>query len=225
MRAEAPCQGSLKPLLSLPVIETHHIDGRALAELVAQLGRIVYGVAFVGGLTPPQWTALRYFARANRFSRRVSAFADFHATTRGSASQTVKNLLAQGYLARTPSQTDGRSARIDLTEKGERVLTHDPFEVLVRAATALPNGARTSVGHNLQRMLGHVASERHKPPFGVCPNCMHFRSERCLDVQSTYACALAGEPLSQAEIGQLCVNFRPGEGSAMKRTFDPPILR
>jgi DNA-binding MarR family transcriptional regulator len=82
--------------------------------------------------------ALRYFSRANRFSRTVSAFAEFHATTRGTASQTVKGLIKQGYLARIPSDTDGRSARVNMTDNAKAILARDPFEVVVDAAEALP---------------------------------------------------------------------------------------
>ena len=52
---------------------------RATAELFILLGRIAQGDGFVAGLTPAQWTAERYFAAANRFSRTPSAFAEFHA--------------------------------------------------------------------------------------------------------------------------------------------------
>ena len=94
---------------------------RAVAELIVHLGRITHGNGFVVGLTPLQWTALRYFARANRFSPTPSAFAEFHGTTRGTASQTTKSLVAQGYLVRTRSEADGRSARLDLTDKARAI--------------------------------------------------------------------------------------------------------
>ena len=87
------------------------MHSRVIAELVLRLGRIASGEGLVEGLTPAQWTVLRYFARANRFSRTPSAFAAFHGTTRGTASQTIKNLEIQGYLTRIRSQADGRSAR------------------------------------------------------------------------------------------------------------------
>ena len=110
------------------------IGGRATAELVLRLSRAALGEGFVEALTSAQWMALRFFARANRFSRTVSAFAEFHATTRGTASQTVKGLVDQGFLTRTTSDTDGRSARVDLTDKARAILARDPFEVVVEAA-------------------------------------------------------------------------------------------
>src|SRR5262245_50932304 len=95
------------------------ISGRAATELVLRLSRGSLGERFVEALTSAQWMALRYFSRANRFSRTVSAFAEFHATTRETASQTVKGLIKQGYLARLPSDTDGRSARVNRTDKAK----------------------------------------------------------------------------------------------------------
>jgi DNA-binding MarR family transcriptional regulator len=80
----------------------------------------------VEGLTPAQWAVLRYFARANRFSRTPSAFAAFHGTIRGTASQTIKSLETRGYLRRTRSEADGRSARLDLIGKARAILAHAP---------------------------------------------------------------------------------------------------
>ncbi len=72
------------------------------ADMIARLGWLFYSQGFVCGLTAAQWTALRYFARANCFSRTVSAFADYHATTRGTASQTVKGLVICTVSVRRP---------------------------------------------------------------------------------------------------------------------------
>ena len=193
---------------------------RGTAELIVHLGRIAQGDGFVAGLTPAQWSALRYFASANRFSRTPSAFAEFHGTTRGTASQTTKGLVAQRYLARTRSEADGRSARLDLTDKGRAILTDDPFEGLVRAAGALPPSARGQLANALERMLGHIARERCKPPFGTCSSCEHLEGDgSCRDGNPPYVCGSVGEPLAEAELQHLCINFAPGRHSAMKRTF------
>jgi hypothetical protein len=61
------------------------------------------------------------------------------------------------------SEADGRSARLDLTDKARAILAHDPFEALVRAADALPPGVRGHFANALQRMLGQVARETGKP--------------------------------------------------------------
>ena len=188
------------------------MDSRVIAELVVHLGRIASREALVEGLSPAQWAGVRYFARANRFSRTPSAFAAFHGTTRGTASQTIKSLETQAYLTRVRSQADGRSARLDLTDKARAILAHDPLEALVRAADALSLGARGHFANGLQRMLGQVARERGKPPFGTCESCGHLGHHGCSrDGQAHYACGFLREPLLLNELDGLCINFVPGK--------------
>src|SRR5258708_29445701 len=85
------------------------MSARETAELLLLAGRLVQAEGYDGELSPAQWIALRYFARANPFSRTPSAFAEFQATTRGTASQAIKALEAGGYLVRQRSKADGRS--------------------------------------------------------------------------------------------------------------------
>jgi DNA-binding MarR family transcriptional regulator len=193
--------------------QQREIGGRAAAELVLRLSRAALGEGFVEALTSAQWMALRYFSRANRFSRTVSAFAEFHATTRGTASQTVKGLIKQGYLARIPSDTDGRSARLDITDNAKAILARDPFQTVVDAAESLPGRLRCQLVKLLERMLGHVARQRSRPSFGICASCAHLRSdERCGPCR--YQCGLLNEPLAVEETEQICISFEPGKTPA-----------
>lgn len=186
------------------------MDSRVIAELVLHLGRIASGDGLVEKLTPGQWTVLRYFARANRFSRMPSAFAAFHSTTRGTASQAIKSLVAQGYLRQTRSETDGRSIRLDLTDKARAFIDDDPLEALVRAADALPPGVRGHFVNALQRMQGHVASETGKPLFGTCETCEHLEGDRCcMEGLRSYTCGFVSEPLIEEEMNEICINFTP----------------
>ncbi|MPY72902.1 MAG: MarR family transcriptional regulator [Alphaproteobacteria bacterium] len=188
------------------------MDSRVIAMLVLHLGRVTSGDGLVEGLTPGQWTVLRYFARANRFSRTPSAFAAFHDTTRGTASQAIKSLVAQGYLRQTRSETDGRSIRLDLTDKAKAIIADDPFEALVRGADALPPGVRGHFVNALQRMQGHVASETGKPLFGTCETCEHLEGEGCcVEGLRPYACGFVSEPLIEEELNEICINFAPGK--------------
>jgi len=123
-----------------------------------------------------QWAVLRYFAQANRFSRTPSAFASFHGTTRGTASQTIKSIETLGYLTRMRSEEDRRSVRLVLTDKARGILANDPFESLVRAADSLPPSVHGHLANALQRMLGQVTQERGKPPFGTCTSCKHLKA-------------------------------------------------
>ena len=180
---------------------------RRVAELALQVGRAAYGESAAAGFTPAQWTALRYFARANRFSRTISAFAEFHATTRGTASQTVKSLVQRGYLTRRPSERDGRSTDFALTERSRRLLVADPFEAVVRAVRDLPPGQRERTAAALRRILDNLAAERERPAVGVCALCGHLAPAG----RGSFRCGLLREPLAGPELEQLCVRF---EGDA-----------
>jgi DNA-binding MarR family transcriptional regulator len=193
------------------------MNSRSMAELVFHLGRIASGEGLVEGLTAAQWAVLRYFAQANRFSRTPSAFAAFHATTRGTASQTIKSLETQGYLTRIPSDEDKRSVQLVLTDKARGILANDPFESLVHAADALPPGLQGHFAHALQRMIGQVAQERGKPPFGTCTSCQHLESDSCSrEEQASYSCGFTSEPLLLAELDGVCINFIPGKSMTLK---------
>ncbi len=196
------------------------MDSHAIAELVLHLGRIASAEALVEGLTPVQWAALRYFARANRFSRTPSAFAAFHGTTRGTVSQTIKNLEAQGYLARMRSETDRRSVHLVLTGKARAILENDFFETLVRAVDTLPLGVRGQFANALQRTLGHVALERGIPTFGNCASCTHLEGDGCSrERQQPYACGFSREPLLLEELDGICINFVQGKPLAERGTL------
>jgi DNA-binding MarR family transcriptional regulator len=181
---------------------------REVAELMGQIGRLAYSFGSREGLTPAQWTALRFFARANRFSRTVSAFAEYHSTTRGTASQTVKGLVRRDYLVRHRSKRDGRSARLDVTDKALVVLAHDPLEDLALAAGVLSARARSDLASNLARVLGELAERRGRRRFGTCPSCRYLKRDIGSPERVQYLCRLAGESLSGEEIRQICVDFR-----------------
>lgn len=185
---------------------------RRVAELALQLGRAAYGDSSAADLTPAQWMALRFFARANRFSRTISAFAQFHATTRGTASQTVKSLVGQGYLTRVKSERDGRSINFMLTERSRRKLAQDPFEAVVRAARSLSSAQRDRTAGGLRQILQQLSAERERPAVGVCTLCGHLGSEGARSFQ----CRLMREPLAATELEQLCVRFQEGVSAAQR---------
>ncbi len=181
------------------------------AEMVSHLGRLAQGEGFRCGLTTAQWTALRYFARANRFSRTVSAFADYHATTRGTASQTVKSLVTNGYLERVKSTSDGRSARLDLTAKGQALQDQDPFEDLVAAIAELPGGLRQQLSNALERVMSSVAKVRGKRTFGTCDSCCHLEECLCRAAgEPPFHCKYADQSLQTGELEEICINYAPG---------------
>ncbi len=195
------------------------MDNRNIAQSIAQLARISVGDGHVCGLTPAQWNTLRFFARANRFSRTVSAFAEFHATTRGTASQTVKGLVSEGYLTRSPSDLDGRSVRFDLTDKGHRALSQDPLDVLSEAIGNLAPDVRDQLQTSVKRLTEEVARTRGKPSFGSCRFCCHLACAlRKPGDEPDYACDLLGQPLAANDLDDLCVNFEMAQSKPTTRS-------
>jgi DNA-binding MarR family transcriptional regulator len=183
------------------------------AELLLQLGRLVHAEGYHGELSPAQWMALRFFSRANPFSRTPSAFAEFQATTRGTASQAIKTLEAGGYLVRQRSVADGRSVNLQLTKRGNKALACDPFEVLVRAMDSLDEEKQAALHDALHQVLTAVTASGAHRHFGVCRNCTYLVEE--MNDSSTNVptlareCLLLGVPIEPQEAGLLCIHFRP----------------
>src|SRR5262249_56035766 len=109
------------------------MSARETAELLLLVGRLVQADGYEGELSPAQWMALRFFARANSFSRTPSAFADFQATTRGTASQAIKALEAGGDLARPRSPAGGRSLPLPLSAQSPQEISPHPSHTPIPA--------------------------------------------------------------------------------------------
>jgi DNA-binding MarR family transcriptional regulator len=182
---------------------------RAVAELVEQLGHCACSEAFQGGLNPAQWSALRYFERANRFSCTVSAFARYHGTTRGTASQTIRALVQKGFLRRRPARHDQRSFRLELTDQARPVLDADPIGEFVTAAGALPPEQCSALARGLRAMLEQVLEKRARRPFGVCTSCRHLRPvENPREGCPGHHCRAQDELLDERDLDRICVDFR-----------------
>ena len=189
------------------------MSARETAELLLLVGRLVQAEGYDGELSPAQWMALRFFARANSFSRTPSAFAEFQATTRGTASQAIKALEAGGYLVRQRSQADGRSVTLRLTDKGNEVVARDPFEVLVRAVDSLDAEEQIAMHDALHQVLTTVAASGAHRQFGVCQDCAYLGGETCCSstsaTRSALECLLFGVPIESEDAGLLCAYFQP----------------
>jgi DNA-binding MarR family transcriptional regulator len=186
---------------------------RETAEFLLQVGRFVQAVGYSGGFSPAQWMALRYFSRANSFSRTPSAFAEFQATTRGTASIVIKELKAGGYLTQERSKTDGRSIRLRLTAKGNKALARDPFEALVHAVDALEAEKKATIHNALNQVLSSIAASEAGQRFGACQDCTHLVEEKLSNPASTcalaFVCRRHSTSIQSDELDLLCAYFQP----------------
>lgn len=179
-----------------------------IAELLLHLPRLARSNETVDGLTSAQWTALRFFGRANRMTRTPSAFAEFHGTTRGTASQTIKALVAKDYLTRTRSPADGRSVSFDLTPAGWACLRDDPLSVVMQAIDDLPAETQAELHSAVMALTQYVAQRCEVACFGTCPSCAHFEPPR--HEETAMHCSFLETPLENEDLNKLCINFAPG---------------
>jgi DNA-binding MarR family transcriptional regulator len=129
------------------------------------------------GLRDREWTALRFLARANRFSRTPSALADYIGSTRATATQIVKTLEERSLVARKPSQRDKRSVVLCLTAQGERLLAqHDPISGVVNAVAALVTEDCVKLKDSLNAILNRIDTPLPQANAGPCRDCIFLCS-------------------------------------------------
>lgn len=182
------------------------------AELVDRIARVTRELQYVDGLNPAQWEALRFLARANRYSRTPGALADFLGATKGTASQTLIALENKGYITRSRSFADRRSVYLELTEKGVEVLKRDPILGIEAAAVSLGPDIGATMVRGLSRLLHDIQQRHGIKEFGACADCSLF----CVAGHVSYAedtdhCGNTGDRIQPEERSQICVNFRAAE--------------
>lgn len=191
------------------------MTAQEVAELMVQAARVVLAERDGHGLTSAQWMALRFLARANTFSRTLSGLASYQATTRGTASQTIKSLESSGFLDRGRSARDGRSSVLDVTSKGRKILTDDPVAGLVREIEALDEQQRHALRDALRQIVMHLANGEPRRAVGTCRDCIFcaVRRLRTADggVRTSHVCKAIGLPIDERDLDLLCVSFQPLE--------------
>ncbi|MBP2291594.1 MarR family winged helix-turn-helix transcriptional regulator [Azospirillum rugosum] len=135
-------------------------SAQAIAEVMMHIGHLADSMGYTQGLKPSQWTALRYFARANPSQRTVSAFAEFHATTRGAASQMVEVLVTKSLLTRVPVPEDRRVIQLHPTPKALELLENDPLKEFAGVIAALPGPDQLQLADLLSRVLRGLLNKR-----------------------------------------------------------------
>ena len=184
----------------------------AFVSLINRLARIAHSMQFSQGLNPAQWEALRYLARANKYSTTPGVLADYLGTTKGTISQTLIALEAKGLVHRIRCKADRRKVRLGLTEAGRALLKSDPLREVRLACAGMPDGDCARVVAAMSSVLDDLCGRREGPRFGVCGTCCHLISEddtgRC---DGSQRCGLTGEPLESEELLQICVNFQSAQ--------------
>lgn len=175
------------------------------AHLIDRLDRLARSSEAAGALNPAQWEALRFVARANRFSRTPAALAEYLGSTRGTVSQTLIALEQKGHVTREPSARDRRSIVLGLTALGESTLRSDPILELAADFAEGDQGRLEVLVEALRTVLQAMIKRNGGRAFGACHTCRHFQRNMGPNARQPHRCGLLDEPLSVADSGAICV--------------------
>ncbi|MEM7172975.1 MAG: MarR family winged helix-turn-helix transcriptional regulator [Pseudomonadota bacterium] len=175
-----------------------------------RLARLIQSDAHDAGLRPTQWEALRYLARANRFSRSPSAVTAYLGMTKGTVSQTLMALERKGLIGKKELAVDRRVVTLQITAKGKRTLEKDPLARVEAAVGKLKASETERLEEGLQAVLTRLLRDRDGRAFGACKTCRHFGlapkpATSGLASNAPFWCGLLEEPLSQDDSEQICV--------------------
>lgn len=128
------------------------VVAKAIAQLVEHFVSTVYADSNVEGMRSAQWAALRYFDEVEPSARTVGNFARQNLITDSSASQTISSLVRRDLLEKIPSEKDGRSHQLHLTESARTLLARDPLNLLVNAVDDLSAKQKTELADVLHKI-------------------------------------------------------------------------
>jgi len=177
-----------------------HDDGFPL--VLERLSRVLQNETHADGLKPVQWEALRYLARANRFSRTPSAVTGYLGITKGTVSQTLNALERKGLVQKATAVGDRRNVTLELTEAGCKLLRDDPILTLSVAAADLPPDARDEIADGLRSVLRQLLQHRQQRPFGPCRTCRYFEDHA--PNGTPHRCTLLDQTLNDEDGELIC---------------------
>jgi DNA-binding MarR family transcriptional regulator len=179
--------------------------GDEAAEYIERLGRLLASRAHAAGLNPSQWEALRFLARANRFSRTPSGLALYLGATKGTVSQTVAALRRKGLVEGAPDAADKRSVTLRLSAAGRAAMARDPLAEFALGAESLGSKRAEELRVVLAQLLGTLQRSNGLRAFGLCGACRHFgRGEAADPKRATHRCRLLRVDLAEPEATQIC---------------------
>lgn len=184
--------------------------GREIVQSLERLSRLMRASEFGGGLNPAQWEALRFLARANRFSNSPGALTRYLGATKGTISQTVKALERKKLIEKMGRPGEKRSIVLTLTEAGRDMMGKDPWMDLAERCAALGGKTRRRMDKGLAELLAEEITRRLAPSFGSCRTCRFWRADgRSEHERGPHLCMLFDEPVAERETAQICVAHEP----------------
>lgn len=179
------------------------IEMNQIIVLLERVARFVNTELYRDGLKPTQWEALRYLARANRFSRNLGALTQYIGITKGTVSQTVQALERKDLLSKNEGVFDRRIVMLELTDKGWNLLQNDPFSQMKEGLKKLSKQDRQLLYKGLNIYLTMLLKENSNRSFGECRTCCHCQIKS--DTHGVYFCDLFNEKLDAEDVKLICL--------------------
>ncbi len=186
-------------------------SGTHSTVVLERLARLMRAAEHDGDLNPAQWEALRYLARANRFSNSPAALTRYLGATKGTISQTVIALDRKGYIAKANRPGEKRSIILTLTARGEEKLKQDPWARLSVDIDELGGKTRRRLAAGLDELLTAQVKQGSFRSFGFCQTCRFFGDNDNPGAAEPYRCILFDLPLSAADSSRICVEHQPAK--------------
>lgn len=179
-----------------------HLPEDQIIPSLERLARLARAGEHGGGLNPAQWEALRYLARANRFSNSPGALTRYLGATKGTISQTLMSLERKGFITKTERVGERRSVSLVLTPRGHEALAGNSWVRLAAAAENLGHKTRRRLAKGLRELLATELSHGNHESFGQCPTCRFFRENN--KGKGPHHCMYFDASLNETEIHQIC---------------------
>jgi DNA-binding MarR family transcriptional regulator len=158
------------------------------------------------GLSDREWMALRFLARANRFSKTPSALAIFLGATRSVASEIAAELKKRGLVISEQSAEDKRSITLSVTAQGKKFLDRDPINALRDRIAALALDDRSQLRHSLRRVLVQSDAAQRPHNTDICSGCM-FLVEDGAGNDRQFKCRRFRKTIAPKDTELLCTYF------------------
>ncbi|MBS1984986.1 MAG: winged helix-turn-helix transcriptional regulator [Bdellovibrionales bacterium] len=142
---------------------------------------------------------LRYLSACNRYSNTSGALTEYLGQTKGSISQSVAFLETNQWIKRTRDPKDKRSYHLELSAKGQRLVTRLEAEFKLESDPTTPLA--------LQELLRQLQTEHGLRSFGVCATCKYNQNPQ----KDVFRCGLTNEELTLADVGLLCREHEESE--------------
>jgi len=175
------------------------------AVLLERVARLTQNLGTAEALNSVQWETLRYFDRANKFSRTPSGLTDYLGVTKGTVSQTINAMERKGLVKKVDVPGNARSVRIELTAKGKKRLAKNPLLTMIEDLDGLTDNDIQCLNKSLRHVIERSLSRRRGSAFGICKSCSHFEADH--KEGDPHRCRLLEVPLKEIDVALICREY------------------